>query len=159
MERPKVGSTTPESGLQRLIRSKQSRSMPKDTIRRVCVQDLPGRGRPTVILITSVRDPARESDRTTSVLMSIYQRPRRMILRPSALLCASHQERIMARLINHCKSNGATNAMTKRTESCCDENTINKCGQAMRSCSARTGTLSCTANLRNRSAHPHGLLR
>ena len=30
----------------------------------------------------------------------------------------------MARLINHCKTNGATNAITKRAESYCDEGTI-----------------------------------
>jgi hypothetical protein len=35
----------------------------------------------------------------------------------------------MARLINHCKSNGATNAMTKRAESCCDKDTIISVGK------------------------------
>jgi hypothetical protein len=52
-----------------------------------------------------------------------------VLLRPSALLCASHQERIMTRLINHCKSNGATNAMMKRAVSYCGGETIISVGQ------------------------------
>ena len=67
----------------------------------------------------------------------------------------------MARLINHCKSNGATNAMMKRAVSYGGGETIISVGQQSEiALYARIpARAQQTLEFRNRSTRPHGVLR